>query len=63
MMHKQQQNEENTTHLYPRNKPQNNLEKIKAEVLKFQIASIKQHRTHSTTALIEKLPSTRHLKR
>ncbi len=37
--------------------------RIKAEVSKFQITSIKQHRTHSTTALIEKLTTTRHLKR
>jgi hypothetical protein len=34
MMHKQQQNEENTTHLYPRNKPQNNLEKNQGRSIK-----------------------------
>ena len=37
MMQKQQQYEENTTRLYPTNRPQNNSKRIKAELSRFQI--------------------------
>jgi|LakMenE01Jun11ns_1017448.scaffolds.fasta_scaffold6625955_1 hypothetical protein len=37
MMQKQQQYKENTTRLYPTNRPQNNSKRIKAELLKFQV--------------------------
>ena len=56
MMQKQQQYEENTTRLYPTNRPQNNSEEIKAELLKFQIelkqngiSAIHQHLQANTT--------------
>ncbi len=47
--------------IYIQEQTPNNSKEIKAKLLKFPITSIKQHRTHSTTALIESLHQQEHL--